>query len=291
MSPTDEIPDEDVGPTVMEAALTAGTFAEFGGTAAGSGIPEGAPHGSVHVDVGGDMGFFNSAGKDPVFYAHHSNIDKIWSDWNKASSAHTNPAAAAFLNLSWNFFDENKVWRSITAAQVLNHENQLRYVYGPSKFMENLPCLLDWIIIRTDWRLSKTVKFARQTRDRIAKVVEQGGRARLHLSGISVPLDKSASYRLYATPDAAKADEGPGSKGYLGTFSVVLNDREHRQASKQARNAVVNLSVPMLDALNGAQGPVRLAFVDRDAKAGNRKVMPLRAQDVHLSFAEVEDEK
>ncbi|MBK8378194.1 MAG: tyrosinase family protein [Nitrospira sp.] len=103
-------PEEDVGEEdVMEAALTADTFTEFGGTASGSGIPEGTPHGAVHVDVGGDMGFFDSAGKDPVFYAHHANVDKMWSDWNKASSIHTNPTATAFLNLTWNFYDENKV--------------------------------------------------------------------------------------------------------------------------------------------------------------------------------------
>lgn len=290
MSPTDEIPDEDVGDSVMEAALTAGTFAEFGGTAGGSGIPEGAPHGSVHVDVGGDMGFFDSAGKDPIFYAHHSNVDKIWSDWNKASSTHTNSTDPAFLNLAWTFYDENKVWRSITAAQVLNHENQLRYTYGPSRFFEVLPCLLDWLVIRTDWRVSKTLKVVRQTRDKMANVLEQGGRARLHLTDLSLPLDKSAVYRLYATPETAKADEGPSGKGYLGTFPVVLNDRAGRHTSKQARNMVVNLSAPMLDALSGAQGPVRLALVERKGKNQNPTVIPVRAKDVHLTIAEVERE-
>jgi tyrosinase-like protein/polyphenol oxidase-like protein len=85
----------------------------------------------------GDMGTFDTAARYPIFYAHHSNLDKMWSDWNKASSTHTNPTDASFLNLIWNFYDENKVWRSMTAAQVLNHENQLRYVYGP--FHRHLP--------------------------------------------------------------------------------------------------------------------------------------------------------
>ncbi|MEX5213524.1 MAG: tyrosinase family protein [Nitrospiraceae bacterium] len=285
MSPTEEIPEEDVGETVMEAALTADTFAEFGGTAGGGGIPEGAPHGSVHVDVGGNMGFFSSAGKDPIFYAHHSNVDKMWSDWNKGSSTHTNPADAAFLNLTWNFFDENKVWRSITAAQVLNHENQLRYTYGPSKFLEILPCLMDWTVIRTEWRTSRTLKFARPLHDKMVKAVAEGGRARLHLTDISVPLDKSAVYRLYLTPDAAKADDGPGSKGYLGTFSVVLNDPERKHVSKQARHVVLNLAAPMLEKL---KEPPHLSFVERGSKPEGRKVVPLRAKDAHFSVAEVE---
>ncbi|MCS6262877.1 MAG: tyrosinase family protein [Nitrospira sp.] len=291
MDPTEEIPEEDVGEDVMEAALTADTFTEFGGTASGSGIPEGTPHGAVHVDVGGDMGFFDSAGKDPVFYAHHANVDKMWSDWNKASSIHTNPTATAFLNLTWNFYDENKVWRSIKASQVLNHDTQLRYTYGPSKFLEQLPCLLDWFPIKTDWRVSQTLKFAGQTRAKMMKVVEQGGRARLHLNDLAVPTEKSAVYRLYATPEAAKTDEGPGSKGYLGTVPVVLNDRERRHVSKNARNIVVRLSTAKLEALSGSVGPVRLALVERGTKPEARKVIPVRAKDVLLSVAEVEREE
>ena len=127
-------------------------------------------------------------------------------------------------------------------------------------------------------------------RDKMAKVIEQGGRARLHMTDLSLPLNKSAVYRLYATPEAAKADEGPGGKGYLGTFPVVLNDREGKHLSKQARNMVVNLSMPMLDALNGAQGPVRLALVERKGKNQNQTVIPVQAKDVHLTIAEVERE-
>jgi hypothetical protein len=144
---------------------------------------------------------------------------------------------------------------------------------------------LDWIIIRTEWRTSRTLKFARPMHDKMAKAVEQGGRARLHLTDISVPLDKSAVYRLYVTPEAAKADEGPGSKGYLGTFSVVLNDRERKHVSKQARHVVLNLAAPMLERLSATP---QLAFVERGAKPDGRKVMPLRAKDVHFSVAEVE---
>ena len=103
-------------------------------------------------------------------------------------------------------------------------------------------------------------------------------------------MDKSAVYRLYATPETAKADEGPSGEGYLGTFPVVLNDRAGRHTSKQARNMVVNLSPPMLDALSGAQGPVRLALVERKDKNQDPTVIPVRAKDVHLTIAEVERE-
>ena len=288
MSPTDEIPAEDVDEDVMDAALEAADFTEFGGTATSSGIPEGAPHGSVHVDVNGDMGFFETAAKDPVFYAHHSNVDKIWSDWNKGSSSHTNPTSSTFLNLSWNFYDENKVWRSITAAQILNHENQLRYVYGPSTFSEILPCLLDWVVIRTDWRTTKTLRLAPAARTSISRVLGSRGRVRLHLTNVTVPTDKSAVYRVYASPEAARKDEGPGGDGYLGTIPVVLSSRKPQHIHTRTRNAVLNISGRKFETLSRAQGPMQLTLVERGRKESERKPIRVTAADSHFTIADVE---
>jgi polyphenol oxidase len=290
MSPTDEIPSEDVDEDVMDAALEAADFTEFGGTATGSGIPEGAPHGSVHVDVGGgsgDMSFFETAAKDPIFYAHHSNVDKIWSDWNRGSSLHTNPTSSAFLNLSWNFYDENKVWRSITAAQVLNHENQLRYVYGPSVISEILPCLLDFVVIRTDWRVTRSLKLAPAARASISKVLGNRGRVRLHLTDVTVPTDKSAVYRIYASPEAARKDEGPGGDGYLGTIPVVLSSRKGQHNHVKTRNAVLNITGRKFETLSRAQGPMQLTLVERGAKENVRKPIRVTAADSHFTVADV----
>jgi len=38
---------------------------------------EGAPHASVHNYIGGHMGSMVST-NDPLFYLHHSNIDRLW---------------------------------------------------------------------------------------------------------------------------------------------------------------------------------------------------------------------
>lgn len=288
MSATDEIPDEDVGHDVMEAALTAGTFAEFGGTASAMGIPEGAPHGSVHVDVNGDMGAFSSAARDPIFFAHHSNIDKMWSDWNKASSTHTNPTNVAFLNLRWSFYNESKVWSSISAAELQNHENQLRYGYGPSELIERLPCLLEWILVRTDWRATRVLKVPPPPRLQMKRVLESGGRVRLHLRALPVPLTKSAVYRLYADPETARKNEGPGSDGYLGTFPVVLSDREGQHFHSSTRDVVVILPPRVVERLERAEKALPLSFVERGGKGKAGEPLPVRAADVYFSVGAVE---
>ncbi len=284
MDANDEVPEEDVGDDVMEAALTAADFPDFGGTATSGGIPEGAPHGSVHVDVGGNMGSFANAGKDPIFYAHHSNVDKIWSDWNKASSTHDNPTAAAFLNLSFTFFDENKVWRSITAARVLDHENKLRYVYGPSKFAENLPCLLDWIVVRPLKPFQRVLDLDPRTRERLVKVGSEKGQVRIHFDALQVPVDKSAVYRVYADPREAEADRGPGSPGYLGTVPVVLNDEGKGHPTKPHRRAVFNVT-KRLSGLLEKQAPLEFVLVERGRKGEKGRPLPVRAKAVHFSVA------
>ncbi|RWW74766.1 hypothetical protein BHE74_00017278 [Ensete ventricosum] len=54
----------------------------------GGGSLENVPHGPIHVWTGDhsqsdqeDMGNLYSAARDPVFFAHHSNIDRIWNVW------------------------------------------------------------------------------------------------------------------------------------------------------------------------------------------------------------------
>jgi hypothetical protein len=51
-------------------------------------------HGTVHVFVGNGqgMGSVPWAAGDPIFWMHHSNIDRLWVSWNQT---HTNPTHVA----------------------------------------------------------------------------------------------------------------------------------------------------------------------------------------------------
>ena len=82
------------------------------------------------------MGSFAYAARDPIFWAHHGNIDKVWSGWNDLAAGgglspgdYTNPTDSSFLNQSWSFYDEKGNTVSISAADVLDHKSNLRYTY------------------------------------------------------------------------------------------------------------------------------------------------------------------
>ncbi len=64
-------------------------------------------HGNVHVLIGDrkNMGSVPWAARDPIFWLHHCNIDRLWASWNKGGRS--NPASTAFLNKTFTFADDN----------------------------------------------------------------------------------------------------------------------------------------------------------------------------------------
>src|SRR5262249_16610046 len=99
---------------------------------------ENGPHGAVHIWSGdttlqsaqADMGLLDTAAQDPLFFAHHANIDRLWDAWLQSAATHTNPTNATWLKHRFTFWDERKRWVSITTADVINMSTNLRYTYG-----------------------------------------------------------------------------------------------------------------------------------------------------------------
>jgi tyrosinase len=58
-------------------------FADFFGAPNYGGDDESYGHNLVHVFVGGDMGNILSAPRDPLFWFHHSNVDRLWWHWDQ----------------------------------------------------------------------------------------------------------------------------------------------------------------------------------------------------------------
>jgi hypothetical protein len=64
-----------------------------------NGLVEMEPHNFVHGDIGGLMGFTTTAGRDPIFWLHHANIDRLWEVWRGLSGSITvtDPGGASTL--------------------------------------------------------------------------------------------------------------------------------------------------------------------------------------------------
>ncbi len=64
-----------------------GSFNSFAGFVGDSGAVETSGHSYVHVMVGGDMGDPATAPRDPLFFFHHANIDRVWAAWQSRAEA------------------------------------------------------------------------------------------------------------------------------------------------------------------------------------------------------------
>lgn len=105
----------------------------FGGGPSSGGLLEGVPHGAVHVAVGGSEGLmsaFETAGRDPIFWLHHANVDHLWEKWLRLGQGRANPTTNnAWMTTKFTFFDENKNRVQLTGQQIVDTVTGLSYRY------------------------------------------------------------------------------------------------------------------------------------------------------------------
>ena len=188
-------------------ALVAFTWAQFGGTATTTGGLELNPHNSIHGWVGGDMGQFATAGRDPIFWAHHCNVDRIWARWQ---SRNTSPADAAWLDFRLDPF--NMTVRDTLRVESMGYRyvdfsiqfamDRNREAGGPGFFTETI-------------RLQEDQLQALRNR-------EGDGGAELRLNGVEIPKRVAQEFRVFLnTPGANRDTAVEGNEAFVESFTLV----------------------------------------------------------------------
>jgi hypothetical protein len=94
---------------------------------------ESQPHDVVHVSIGGQNGWMTDpdmAARDPIFWLHHCNIDRLWEHWRALGGGRGNPTTDdTWMSTAFTFYDENGTKVTLTGADILDTQNQLGYVY------------------------------------------------------------------------------------------------------------------------------------------------------------------
>jgi len=119
---------------VMQAWLLSNKFEDFcggettNGDSGGSRAQQG-PHTFVHMSlVQGAMANFAVAAADPVFYAHHANVDRFWTYWLGRYCPLGKPIH--WLSRQYFFYDENAELVMVEPYQLLDNR-VLGYRYPP----------------------------------------------------------------------------------------------------------------------------------------------------------------
>ncbi len=90
------------------------------------------PHNVMHGVIGGSgwMSDPRFAARDPVFWLHHANIDRLWSVWNAQGGGREDPVNdAIWMDTTFAFFDETGAKVEMSGSDVLNTADQLDYRY------------------------------------------------------------------------------------------------------------------------------------------------------------------
>lgn len=271
VGPNDRIDPIWVGPTTMKPIMTAASFTDFGGSGneelpvvgQTQGDPqqmgelEAGPHGLVHVwttdpksfSGAPDMGALASAGFDPVFFAHHANIDRLWDVWIQ-NSAHANPANPRWLTgQPFLFYDQAQVWTGIFSTQMTDPAATLSYRYQPPSWpaapptaavatgpraaprvAEAAPLSAPLVELSTNTELKilppqpTTLRVAMPpaAKERMKTLAAPSGANALvlRIDGVEIPADRGAVVQVYVNrPDATAARSA--ERGFVGSIVIV----------------------------------------------------------------------
>lgn len=94
---------------------------------------ESSPHDVIHDDIGdgGWMSDPDQAARDPVFYVHHCNIDRLWKHWLAQGGGRTNPTGnPTWMNQKFRFFDHDAdAVVDVAIKDFIDTVTQLHYRY------------------------------------------------------------------------------------------------------------------------------------------------------------------
>ncbi|WJX92155.1 catechol oxidase [Trifolium repens] len=239
----------------------------------GAGSIEGIPHTPVHIWTGDpkecsreDMGHFYAAGRDPIFYAHHANVDRMWYLWKPLCEKKKNFTDPDWLESSFLFYDENKNLVKVKVGDSVD-ERKLGYVYTdvdipwinskpkpssrvkskdknkllaqrPSrKFVDKFPIVLDSVV-------STIVKRPKKSRSSKEK---EGEEEILVIDGIEFDNKIQVKFDVIVNDEDDKVI-GAENTEFAGTFVNVLHEHDHGKNMKN-KNIVTCLRLGLTDLL------------------------------------------
>jgi tyrosinase len=151
--PTEPMPIDQVGPAVLQSILDSTPYENFGTSMPGTGsqgsgpvqdsldqswindedsgtqgILEGNPHNNVHNNIGGWMPSASSP-RDPIFFMHHANIDRIWAVWNSLGNPNSPEHFWKDMQIINNFYNVDGSYWSPLVSDLYSPE-ALGYTYG-----------------------------------------------------------------------------------------------------------------------------------------------------------------
>ena len=176
----------------VEEAFTEDEYLPFQGEING-------PHGGLHMRVGGDMGAFDYAGYDPIFWMHHANVDRYWARWQRLHDG----ASVTRLDHSLQGVD-------MTVGLTVDHRKSLGYDYVANECFERFE--------RNDVESGMIAFNASPTQYSVAELADGFESVILEFHNVGHPLEGTREIRVFVNqPDANAETATEGNIHYAGS--------------------------------------------------------------------------
>ncbi|MDQ6699293.1 MAG: hypothetical protein M3Z36_03805, partial [Acidobacteriota bacterium] len=203
------------------------------------------------------------------------NIDRLWAEWLRRDPAnHKNPISAAWLGVSFTFFDEESKLRRIRIKDVLNSATNLGFNYPPGAAL-SAPSPTKKIPLRLD-PVTKAIKLPPDLRSKLNANSDLNTNRSLIVEDAVLPT-KTGLYFVFAGDPAPAGADPNGAPNYLGYVALIIG--EHH--AHERRSAVVLKPTARFIELAGAAQGTHLTLTP--ATAGGSQ----SAAGTRLSFSNV----
>ncbi|CAH9096106.1 unnamed protein product [Cuscuta europaea] len=236
----------------------------------GGGSIENIPHTPVHRFVGDvaprtkngeDLGNFYSAGRDVLFYCHHSNCDRMWTIWKQLGgkgSRRSDFTDSDWLDSSFIFYDENKQAVRVRVGDCLDNQKLgYRYEFANLTWLNSKPIptkkraglvgmsTAPFVTSVFPVALDKVVqvKVARPKKSRTNQEKEDEEEILL-IEGIEVSIDEYAKFDVYLN-DEDEPEGGKEAAEYAGSFAHLPH--KHKGSKKIKTSLSLGLNEPLED--------------------------------------------
>jgi hypothetical protein len=241
-------------------------------------------HGGIHLNVGNGegMGSVEWAARDPIFWLHHSNIDRIWASWARKGGKH--PADVSFLTEEFDFADGdgNGIKAKVENFMELTQYEYEEYLTRPS---DSVPFNQGPRLVAEGWRFDSSEKIKLSDKNTVVKLAppKQGPGGGplptsaadvkslpseallfLRLEGLRAFGPTKTVFDVHVGPIAQKPERKARSfVGSVNFFGATMGHHQTSGALDQGRVVSFVLSQQSRQLLSDLSGAVQITFVPR----------------------------
>ena len=285
------------------------------------GVLEGRPHNFIHFAVGGAIGAVGgsmasvtTAAFDPIFWVHHTNIDRLWARWEcePGRSWGAVPARAWLDEKPWSFHDVDGSIQSPSRAELLDYagvgisydsddpscnrlssnppqpaaEDAVAFAFGVSRQLEmggvETPTALD--AERPVTRMLQLIPSAapalgHESMREMVAAAPRAGRVLLTLEGIEFETPPSVGFEVYV--DAGDGEPALTKENRVGTLNLFAGTHAHDHGDSAGLRQVFDIT-KTIERLGSDPSRLRVSIVPFDLLVARLPDLPALRRSGHV---------